>query len=205
MLGEYATILSIGIEHRFRVEAAFCQYLKQGWGTMALAEDEAVSRCVAWLGWINPHYGEVQDRQNVDAGKAGTQVRDSGFGRCLDYPSAEIACRCFQGCNISHRGLVSGLVNVVVRFGLEGLEIFSHPGDALVKSLVEGDLILPAQLGTQLGAVEVIGRVLAHALADNFGVIFETYAQLGADALDQLANRNHIGGRDVISVAVMAG
>lgn len=95
-------------------------------------------------------------------------------------------------------------MRVVVVGSLEGLKVVAHPGDAFVQALVQRNMVCPAQLGPHLGAVQVVSRVFAHALAHHFHVVLKRHAQLGADALYQFSDGNYFTGRDVVRVSVMA-
>ena len=95
-------------------------------------------------------------------------------------------------------------MHVIVWLRLECFKVGAHPSDAFIEALIEVDTILPTEFCAQLGAVEMVGGVFAHALADNFNLILETYVQFAAYPLDEFADGNHLVGRNMVGVAISA-
>lgn len=95
-------------------------------------------------------------------------------------------------------------MNVVKRLVLQRFKIGLDPIDALVQALVKTDLVLPAKLRSQLGAVELIGCILAQPLANDLRMVFKPDAEFLAQLFNQLADGDHFVRRYVVGVAVPA-
>ena len=68
-----------------------------------------------------------------------------------------------------------GLVKVVAGLYPKFVKILVHPSNAFVEATAKVDSILPAKFVAQLGAVEMVGRILTQALTDDFNVIRKAY------------------------------
>src|SRR5262249_12808568 len=93
------------------------------------------------------------------------------------------------------------LVNVVVRLLFEDVEILAHPTDALVEPLFEADVIAPAQLASDLGAVELVRSILSQPLACDFDMLLEWNLEFCTNTHDQIAYRNYFIRRYMIGAA----
>ena len=63
-------------------------------------------------------------------------------------------------------------MNVVGRLFFQFFQVVLHPGDRLIDSRLEADLVRPPQRGPHLRAVEQVGGVLAGTIAQRMGVPF---------------------------------
>ena len=69
-------------------------------------------------------------------------------------------------------------MDVVIILGFQNIEVLAYPTDRFIESLIKRNMVTPAELASQLGAVEMIGAVLAQAFSDNFDMIFERDIEL---------------------------